>query len=322
MENQQKELDLFDLFNLFTSWCKKMIICFLEKLLLFLRFNIKNWIVIICFLILGILLSIYKSKPENRKHSAEFILEVKGSSSFIVKDMVDLLAEMREENSENSVQHFCDLLGLTRVEAKKIYDMGAFFVIDLNKNGTIDYVDYEGVFKEDSVNIRIDSLVNVLVKVRGEMDYNKLQTNLITYLNSNPDLLTGKKTWQKKMINTINALDIEISTLDSMRNAQIKKIGAGLTKADFTGDRMLISQSSYYEDMIGLKTEKMKLQEELGNTLTAVMAYTKVRAKNVDKDQFIFFKWVGFCYVFSLFATLLVRKRKKIFLFLKEQKES
>jgi hypothetical protein len=322
MENQEKELDLLDLLKLFANWCNNVIKWMLKKLLLFIRFNIKNWIIVLCCLIVGLAISVYKLKPENRKHSAEFILEVKGSSSFIMKDMIDVLAEMREENTEKSLGNFSSILGLTEEEAKKIYKMGAFYVVDLNKNGTVDYVDYDGEFKEDSVNVRMDELVDVLIKVRGELDYNRLQTNLINYLNSDPDLLIGRKTWQKKMTNMSSALNVEITTLDSMRNAQIKKIGSGLTKADYSGDKTLITQSSYYEDMIALKSERMKIQEELENTPTAVMAHTKVRSKNVDKNGFIYFKWVGFFYVFGLFMTLLIRKRKKIVAFVKEQKEN
>ncbi len=321
MENQEKELDLLALFKMFTDWVKKVIRWLTNNFLLFVSFNIKNWIIILIIIVLGISLSIYKSQPQHRKYYAEFLLEVKGTSNFIVKDMLEVVFDQIDDDNKLKKESLLKTIHLTEDDVDKIYDAGLFYAIDLNNNGNIDFIDYSDSFKEDSVNVKISDLLDVVICTRGELDYQNLQEKLISYLNHNTDLLKGRTTWVKKTNSMISTLDVEISTLDSLRNAQIKKTGSGVMTAGLGKDNILV-QTSYYQDMIGLKSKKMELQEELNNSSAAVFPHSSVRVKKVDTKPFIFFKWIGFCYGIGLFLILVVRKRKNISNFVRKQKNA
>ena len=322
MENQEKELDLLDLFRLLTDWFKKIMGCLFKGMLSFIRFNIKNWIVVLCLLMLGIAASIFKFQNEHRKHSAEFLLEIRGTSNFVVKDVLEALFDLIDSDDKEKKQKVIEDFGLSENEIKKIYDAGVFYAIDLHSNGSIDFIDYSNSFKEDSVNVKVSNILSVQVRTRGKIDYEKFQEKIICYLNNNSNLSKGKTLWMENIMNMISALDVEIVTLDSLRNAQIKNTQTGIMTAGLGKDNILVQTTSYYQDMIGLKARKMDFEKELTTSQSAVLPYTIIRVKNVDTNGFILFKWTGFFYVMGLFVTLIIRKRKEIINFVKKQKNS
>lgn len=316
MEKGNKELDLFELINRGLRLFKDILAKGWNFFLLFIKFHFKTAFIIIPFLIIGVSLSIYQSMKENRKQYGEFMLKVNGSNSFVVSDIIKVLNQSVNPDTNNVVlAKLLNVQDISRV--KKIYAINPSFVIDLNSNGTRDYVDYANAFVEDTLNSRMKNFLAVRIYSKGYIDFCDIQQRIVNYLIADPYLKNEAQERIKVAQGKIQALDVEIVALDSMRKQQMKDkndLALELGKSSI----LLGKESSYYKEMMDLKDQKAKLQSDLDLQPNVVSIYSGVAISSEKSTIAIFLKDVGVLYAFGLFIAFIFRYRKRIKALLKD----
>lgn len=307
MEKENKEMDLFDLMEKMGSMCNKGFAKIGNALLWLIRFKLKNWLVLSVFTIAGFLLAFYHYLPENRTKYAEFRLQINGTSSFNVYDIISNLNQMIDVDNNN--KSFAKLLNLDQEIVAPVQRIEPFFIIDLNTNKTPDYVDYTEAFEEDTLSCRMKNFLNIRIRVKGNSDYNAIQDALVNYLRKNPYLKREESERIEVIKNDIKVLEGEIAALDSMKRNDIKnsKYLIGLDSTAF-----VFQKPTYHSDIINLKKQKSNLQEELDLQANVVTIYSGVVVKPKRTDVFIFVSRMLPFILFGFILSLLITYRKKI----------
>lgn len=310
MEKENKELDLFDLIVKGFNLVKVSFLRCWDLFLYIVKFQLKNIAIILPFLIIGGSLAVYQTQKEHRKQYGEFMLKVNGANSFVVSDIVNVLNQSVNPDTDNVV--LAKILNVQDInKVKKISGINPFYVIDLNSNGTRDYVDYANTFVEDSLNSRMKNFLAIRIHSKGMIDFCDIQQRIVTYLLADPYLKNEAKERIKIIQGQIQALDVEIVALDSLRKQQLKDkndLALELGKSSI----LLGKESSYYKEMMDLKGQKAKLQSDLDLQPNVVSIYSGVTIVPEKSTIAIFVKDIAVLYLFGLFVAFVFYNRKRI----------
>ena len=307
METENKELDLFDLLGKAFAVCKNGINTVGNGILWLVRFKLKNWIVLSVFLMAGIAFAYYSYLPKNRKFNAEFRLQVNGTNSFAVYDIIKALGQTIDVDSGN--KSFAKTIGLKRDIVLPLRTIEPFYIIDLNNNKTPDYVDYGNSFKEDTLNSRMSNFLQIVITAKGKTNYNAIQKGIIDYLRKDPYLKREEVERINSLKQDIITLDTEIAALDSMRQEEFKNNKFAMS---FDKTSLIIQKPTYHTDIIDLKKRRLNLQENLDVQREVVTVYSQVFVNPVRTDNYIFITRIVAVYFLGFILVLLIAYRKKI----------
>lgn len=303
-ENVNKEIDLFELLNRFYAIFIASLNFVLSKFLKFLRFNVKSIFYIIFFGVLAVGVGLYMTNDNNRPFDGDFLMEVNGAKSGAVADIVDVLAQKIDKETN---ARFASALGLNLSQVQTIQGLKTFAVIDLNNNRTRDYVDYDNSFVEDTLNSKMQNYLAIRIQTKGPADFNLIQKKIVEYLRAD-EYLKREEVERLKIINErIKAIELEIYTLEQLRMTQ-----NGNDKLQFIGEGV-VKETTYFNDMIALKVQKSSLQEQLNLQRNVVTIYSGVKVLSSYNDFKIYVYLLIASYFIALISSFLVSYRKKVY---------
>lgn len=307
MEKENKEMDLFDLFEKIGSKCKEWCCEFGNAMLWLIRFKLKNWLVLSVFTIVGFVLAYYSYIPENRIKYAEFRIQVNGTNSFAVHDIVKVLNQKVDFDGGN--QLLAQTLGLDQKIVAPVKKIEPFYVIDLNKNKTPDFVDYNVAFEEDTLSHRIPYFLNIRMEVKGLSDYDVIQKEIVEYLKEDPYLKAEGKERIRVIKDQITVLDDEIAALKNLRDKELLNNKISL---DFKKSSFIVESSSYSDKIVELEKDKSVLYENLSLQYDVVTNYSNVLVYNKRTNLFIFVSRMLPVILLGFLLALLITYRKEI----------
>ncbi len=310
MDKESKELDLFDVIDQFIVRLKRLIKLILDSVLCFVRFNVKYFFLILFFVILGVVAGFFLKSKKNNLYNVGFSVQINGVSSAYVNDIIYVLSQSLGEEGSDS---FADKLSLNNQIANKILSLKAFRVIDLNRNGTRDYVDYQDDFVEDSLNVKMDNFLQIEFKKIGSSNCNLVQQKIVDYLNHDQYLIKESLQKNSSIKQNIQAIDTEIDALTEMRRSQM----TGAATSYSMVEKGVVKENTYSEDLLKLKEDRIELINQLDVNTKIVNVYTGVYVKPVLSGIKLIIFLVSIFYFLALFFAIVHRYRKELLQFIK-----
>lgn len=305
MEKENKELDLFDLIKKVVEELKNTCTRLKSSFVKIFKFHLRYIYLLLAFVLVGVVAFYFLRKEECRTVNAEFTLQVNGTTTQNVADIVKVLDQSLSPSENNA--KFAKLLNLPEESVAKIRKIDAFFFIDLNNNGTRDYVDYKGTFKEDANNSIIQRFLRIRIVSKGKSDYQLIQKHIVQYLLNDAFLKKEGVERRRMLKDNMEALKIEINTLDTLRSREIRS-GVVLIQEG----KEPVKKSSYFEDMLNLKHQLSNYTAEYHTQLNIVTIYSGVKVKAKRTDIELFLIYVGGMYVLGILLSLIFAVRKKM----------
>lgn len=306
MEKANNEMDLFDFVEKLFQFTNKYLSKVIYTVKRFILFNVRNFVYVLLFIGIGVGLGFYFKQDENRTIYADFTMQVNRINSFTVADIINVMSQ-KIDNESN--YRLAEALKIEKKEVNNIRGIKSFFIIDLNNNGTRDYIDYNNSFVEDTLNSRMTNIIAVRFETQNMANFSLLQSKLVECLRSDAYLNREEQERVKSIKEDINAIDVEILALEQMRLKQSEGLALDLELIA----QGIVRQTTYYQDMIDLKNRRTRLLEQLSLQRNIVTTYTGVKLDTKYSDKKIFIFFILSSYLFAIITLSLIKNRKRIY---------
>jgi hypothetical protein len=166
---------------------------------------------------------------------------------------------------DNNFEALSEALSMTSESVKNISDIGAYWIIDLSRDGIPDFVDYKGNHNVyDTMNIRMQDRLDVRVIINSKQDLNKVRESIIKYIAS--DSLFQERNRLRLVQNKelLKRLNYDILQLDSLQ--KVKYFEETRNMKPLSGGQIVFMQEQktqlVYTDIYTLYTKKQLLESE------------------------------------------------------------
>lgn len=267
------EIDLLDLFRRMGRALSKMFNALGKAFLISVVFLLKRWVPLVLSILAGVVVSYLLKTTSTTSYSSDLVLR-NNLVQLDRKKIKDLSGTTSEIISKiNKLRTFCsdpqilsEALSLKPESVKNIFDISAFWIIDRNKDGIPDNVDYDGSHNiYDTINIRMPASFDVRVKFNSSLDLGKIRDGIIKFVES--DSLDQQRNRLRMAQNSdlLARLNNDIKEMDSLQkvkyleeNHNIKPVKEG--QIVFMQDQ---KTQLLYPDIQSLFAKKQLLETEI-----------------------------------------------------------
>lgn len=227
MENQvtpQHEVDLYEILqrvfnairNFFVSifsWIFRIIGISAEYCF---YFCIKHFIFLFISGILGLSIGYISSKTAKPYYESNLIAR---SNIVSNSDMINYINRLHYMAKEKDTISLAKVLKLDLLTTGSIQDIQAYWMIDENKDGIPDKIDYENKFDPDTLKParRIDNKFYVNLTVYNNTIIDSIQNGLLYYINSSRHIQNLKNDKKIRIAELIKKTEKELVDLDSLK---------------------------------------------------------------------------------------------------------
>jgi len=252
------EIDLLDLFNRMGRTLRKWTNSLGRAFLISVVFLIKRWLPIGLSVAAGFGIAFFMKSAAPSIYTSDMVLR----SNLI--DNAQMIAYI------NRLQTFdrktlSETLNLPEGTIKNILSIGAYWIIDLNKDRVPDNVDYRNSHNiYDTTNIRMQDRFDVQVKIKSPQDLDILRDGIIKYINSDPLFQQRNNIRLSQNQELLERLNIDIKQLDSLQ--KVKYFEETRKRTSQTGGQIVFMQEQntqlLYNDIYSLYYRKQSLESE------------------------------------------------------------
>lgn len=260
MDNKEsQELDLLDVLKSIGNAIAKGFMFLLEVIGLVFRLIFQyKYVCIACMVLFGIL-GYYLNKE--KIYRAETDLKLNSYSSYFVKDILDPLH--LQSISCDSVS-LSSALNLPIHDTKTITNIESFYYIDIQNNGTPDYIDYKGDFNANDTTMSVLTWrLRVRVEGKDTSVIHKMANAVSFLLTNNEQVKRENELRTNQLDERIAFVDREINLLDSLRRKEYFKkerdISVSMDKAILLNER---DMKLFHSDLLDLNKVKQELEWE------------------------------------------------------------
>jgi len=259
-EKRNDEIDLIEVFQKMGAGIKNLFIGFLNILYKILLFFIRRAILIAIIIVVTVAFGYFKYKTSERYHSSS--LEAYSNAMASI-DMINYVNNINELFNEDNIEGLETKLGIDPTELKKIKTVKAYKVIDKNKDGVTDLVDYDENYESSDSTISSSRFV-IKVEVFDQSIFPVIQESILNYIDQNKyikDLNTIRKRQLQELISKLN---VEILSLDSLKKTEYFSKDEKLKTQQ--GQLLVMNEKTtqlYHPQIIALYKEKQGLEQRL-----------------------------------------------------------
>jgi hypothetical protein len=207
------EIDLIELFQKIINWFGKVFTWMGETALRIFLFYVRKTPWLIGFMVIGLFIGygIFKMTP--RFYSTEMIIK----PNSIAND--DIVYFINDVSMKGSINIKAKNYSIDTSQIKKIKSIKAYWIIDQNKDGYGDYVDYNNDFNiMDTSMKRLNNRLNIKIEVFDTSAIHGLSNGIINYLEN----LEFFRKMHNNKINQLNKnlskVNDELFELDSLQD--------------------------------------------------------------------------------------------------------
>ena len=260
-EKRNDEIDLIEVFQKIGNGIVNLFNWFINLFYQILLFFIRRAILIGVIIFIGLAIGFTKYKTSPRYYSSSLEAYSNAMSSL---DMINYINNINELFGEGNIKGLENKLNIDSLSLKDIKGVKAFKVIDLNKDGITDLVDYNEKYKSSDTVISRSRFV-IKVEVFDQSVFPTIQESILNYIEKNK-YIHDLNTIRKKQLNELIAkLDIEINTLDSLKKTEYFRKEDELLKSQ-AGQLLVMNEKTtqlYHPQIISLYKEKQELEQRL-----------------------------------------------------------
>jgi hypothetical protein len=316
---QSHEIDLIELLSKIGQGIRNFFMALLKFISFIIIFGLRKIHFLLIFAVAGGAIGFILFKSTQRYYSSSMLAQPNGITC---SDMINYINDLHDLCLKNNTNALSYDLQMSDTMAKKIKDIQAFFIIDINKDNVGDYVDFKNSFNlKDTTQKRIEDRLNVTVEVYDNKAFKNVRKGLFNYISTNPYLIKLNEIRKLELEQLISQTDIEIQKLDSLQNSDYFKKNIDLpvkeTQMLFLSEK---ERRLYHGDKLNLLRNRQIYQKELElatDAFTVIKDFTSLAAAENPKSKYILqymFIMVGLGYI----ITFVFHFRKSIFNYIKK----
>lgn len=277
-----EEIDLFEIFNRIGNGFKNLFNKMLLMLKSFLIVLIRKSLWIIFFSILGLLLSYVLFKNTNQYYYSEMVIRSNAMDNTNIIRSLNILNDLFINKNYEEVSNS---LGISIVQAKKIKSINAYFGIDLNKDGVVDFVDYKNTYNpKDTNQNRILNIFYLKVGVYDQSVLLDLKEGIKKYVKTNPFILNNNEIRKEQTMLLIKEYSNEIEKLYNLQKIQYFELPR--IQKSGNGQILVFNEKEfklYHNEIIDLINKKLALEKELAinpEPITIIQEFSQLSRTN------------------------------------------
>lgn len=320
------EIDLLDLFRrvgkTLKNWANALGTAFLISVVFLLRRWLPLGISIaaaigVSFLLKATSHSFYTSDIVFRNNLATMDKFKVRDNSGTTSEIISKLSKLHTFCSENNLPALSKAISINPESASNILDIDAFWIIDLNKNGIPDYVDYyNGHKSSDTTNIRMQDRFDVRVKISSPSDLDKVRNGIIKYVENDSLYQQMNQLRLRQNKELLLRLAYDIKQLDSLQKVKYFEETRNIKPA--TGGQIIFMQEQktqlVYSDIYSLYSRKQSLESEneLHTGVLMVLSDFSTPAKRENGGLYYGKTVIPLFFLTTLLVMILLANKKKL----------
>jgi hypothetical protein len=206
---------------------------------------------------------------------------------------------------------------MTPESAAKIVDIQAFWIIDLNKDDSPDYVDYKDKFNVyDTLNIRMADRFVVRIRFSSLDLLEPIKSGLDSYISGNKLFSQQNQTRLKQLDELIIRYNYDIKQLDSLQKIKYYEETKGMVPGK-SGQMVFLQEQKtqlVYEDIYKLYELKhiYEMQKEVNPDIISVLSDFAVPVRPYTGTVYYGKYIVPAFFILTVLILALIANRKKI----------
>jgi hypothetical protein len=318
------EIDLLDLFKRMGRALNKMFNALAKAFLISVVFLIRRWLPLLLSILAGVGVSYFLKTTSTSFYSSDLVFR-NNLAQLDKKKTKDISGTTSEIISKiNKLHAFCsnpkilgEALTLKPEVVSNIFDISAFWIIDRNKDGIPDYVDYAGNHNiYDTINIRMPGNFDVRVNFNSSLDLNKIRDGIIKYVES--DSLNQQRNRLRIVQNNdlLIRVNLDIKELDSLQKVKYFEENRN-SKPGKDGQIVFMQEQKtqlFYPDMQSLFSKKQLLETEnvlYPGIVTVLRDFSSPTQINSGTRYYIK-QVIPIFFLITLFVLIILANRKKL----------
>jgi hypothetical protein len=222
------EIDLLDLFRrmgrTLSRWANGLGKAFLISVV----FIIKHWLPLLLSIVAGIGVSYFLKTTSTYSFTSDLVFR-NNLAQMDKKKIKDISSTTSEIISKiNKLGTLCgdskalaEALTLKSEIVNNIFNIGAFWIIDRNKDGIPDNVDYDGSHNiYDTINIRMPGNLDVRVSFNSNLDLDRVRDGIIKFIESDSLNQQRNRLRQTQNRDLLARVNFDIKELDSLQKVK------------------------------------------------------------------------------------------------------
>ena len=255
------EIDIFEFVNRIGATLKKWTNAIGRAILISIIFLIRRWIPLSITIIAGLVISYALKELSPEVYTSDLVLR----NNTIDNEQIIAYVNRIKDVKDKSI--LSETLGISKETSDNIINIGAFWIIDLNRDSIPDNVDYYNSHNvHDTINVRMKDRFDIQVKIKSVQDLSKVRDGLIYYINNNPFFQEKNKIRLNQLSESIKRMDVDISRMDSLQ--KVKYFEETRQKATQSNGQIVFIQEQnttqlLHKDILSLIKGKQSLETEL-----------------------------------------------------------
>jgi hypothetical protein len=273
-QGKDDEIDLLDLFRqmgrTLNRWGRALGRAFLISVV----FLLRRWLPLGLSIAAGVAVSYILKSTSPSFYTSDMVvrnnlvqldkLKLKDEAG-TTSGMITKIVKLHEYCAENNIAALSQALFMKPELVKNISDINAYWIIDQNKNGIPDFVDYKFSHNAyDTINIRMPDRIDIRVMIHSPQDLNLVRDGIIKYIEN--DSLYRQRDRLRMMQNheLLTRINYDIKQLDSLQ--KVKYFEETRNMRPEKGGQIIFMQDQktqlVYNDIYYLYDKKQKLESE------------------------------------------------------------
>jgi hypothetical protein len=268
---------------------------------------------ILGFVILGVLVAFLHHRISEKYYAAEFTIQNN------IEDISYLLAQVNDLHKyceENNDFRLMERLNLEEDVVKRIRDIEAFWIVDLNNDEIPDFVDYQydhNVY--DTVNVRMTNNFCVVIESYDPEDFPQIRDGILNMISSNELVISENEKRLEAIRENLDVIAVQIRKLDSLENVKYFQNPYNIPPE---GSQIVFLQEQhtqlFYGSVFALYTQKQENEELIDIYSEPVTLKHDLVFPAIEENSLSFFlmRWVLIITISGLVVLILWHNRRSL----------
>ena len=228
------EIDLLDLFNRMGRTIRKWLNALGRAILISIVFLVRRWLPLTLSIVASIVVAYIMKTTSPSIYTSDMVLRSNVIDNATMISYINRLQSLDKES-------FSETLSIPKETSDNLAGIGAYWIIDLNKDRIPDNVDYKGSHDiYDTTNIRMQDRFDIQVRIKTPQDLDLVRDGLIKYINSDKLFQQRNNIRLAQNEELLERLKIDIENLDSLQ--KVKYFEETRKRTSQTGGQIVFMQ--------------------------------------------------------------------------------
>ena len=309
-EVRNDEIDLLDLFNRMGRTIRKWTNSLGRAFLISVVFLIKRWFPIGLSVAAGFGISFFMKSAAPSIYTSDMVLR---SNLIETSEMISYINKLQALDKQTLSQ----TLGISPGTSNNIRNLSAFWIIDKNKDGIPDHVDYANAHNiYDTTNVRMRDRFDIRVIIKSPQELNLVKDGLLRYIESNSQYQQKNTIRMAHHKELIERLNVDIKNLDSLQ--KVKYFEETRKRTSQTGGQIVFMQEQntqlLYNDIYSLYDRKQALEtnRDLNRAIVTVLSDFSIPTSRVNGLSYYARRVIPAILIITLIILVIIANRNKL----------